>query len=76
MKRHKVCGPGCLCQGCKNIETSKVSDSDSETDNSDEESSCTESGGEDLKYDTIEEEIITDDLFMNTYVRYYMKYIS
>ena len=54
----------------------QVSDSDSETDNSDEESSCTESGGEDLKYDTIEEEIITDDLFMNTYVRYYMKYIS
>ena len=66
-KRQKICGPGCLCQGCKNTEISEISDSDSETDDSEGESSCSESGGEDFRCDTIEEEIITDDLFMNTY---------
>ena len=66
-KRQKICGPGCLCQGCKNIETSEISNSDSKIEDSDGKSSCSESGGEDFRCDTIEEEIITDDLFMNTY---------
>ena len=60
-KQQKICGPGCLCQGCKNTEISEISNSNSETDDSEGESSCSESGGEDLRYDTIEEEIITDD---------------
>ena len=51
----------------KNTEISEISNSNSETDDSEGESSCSESGGEDLRDDTIEEEIITDDLFMNTY---------
>ena len=66
-KRKKLCGPGCLCQGCQNIETSEISNSDSDIDDdSNGESTCSEPGGGDL-YDSIEEEVITDDLFMNTY---------
>ena len=61
-KRQKICGPG-----CQNTEISEISNSNSETDDSEDESSCSESGGEDLRYNTIEEEIITDDVFMNTY---------
>ena len=52
-KRQKICGPGCLCQGCKNTEISEISNSNSETDDSEGESSCSESGGEDLRDDTI-----------------------
>ena len=48
-KRQKICGPGCLCQGCQNIETSEISNSDSDIDDdSNGESTCSESGGEDL----------------------------
>ena len=66
-KRQNICGPGCLCQRCQNIETSEISNSDSDIDDdSNGESTCSESG-EDFRYDSIDEEVITDDLFMNTY---------
>jgi len=55
---------GAYAKGAKIL---KFRNSNSETDDSEGESSCSELGGEDLRYDTIEEEIITDDLFMNTY---------
>ena len=66
-KRQRNCGPGCLCQGCTNISTPEALENsrDSESDE-DSESSYPESEGEEDS-EPLEEEIIMDDLFFNTY---------
>ena len=64
-KKQRSCGPGCLCQGCTNLNTSESLPDDSSSESDDSESSWTEDEG--LESETVEEEIITDDLFDNTY---------
>ena len=64
-KRQSNCGPGCLCQGCNNINIPKPPEDDSNGESDeDTESSYTES---DEESELVEEEVITDNLFFNTY---------
>ena len=58
-KKHRNCGPGCLCQDCTNLNISESppDDSSSESDNS-------ESCDEVLESEIVEEKIVTDDACM------------
>ena len=63
-KRSRNCGPGCLCQGCTNVNTevANIPDSSSSSDETgDEDTSESENDDEQL-----EEEIITDEDFCFT----------
>ena len=64
-KRQRNCGPGCLCQGCTNISIPEAPNNSNSESDEDSESSYPEFEGEDS--DLVEEEVITDDLFFNTY---------
>ena len=66
-KRSRNCGPGCLCQGCSNINTQqsdslphKSSSSSSSSGSSDEETTKSD------EEQPLEEEVITDDNFYFT----------
>ena len=66
-KRSRNCGPGCLCQGCSNI--NRAQQSDSLPHNSSSSSSSGSSDEETTKSDEeqpLEEEVITDDDFYFT----------
>ena len=68
-KRSRNCGPGCLCQGCTNVNTEELES----LPNDDASSSCDETDDEETsesEYDNgeqLEEEIITDDFYFSTY---------
>ena len=68
-KRSRNCGPGCLCQGCTNVNTEELES----LPNDDANSSCDETDDEETsesEYDDgeqLEEEIITDDFYFSTY---------
>ena len=65
-KRSRNCGPGCLCQGCTNVNTEVANIPDSSS------SCCNETGDEDTSEskndddEQLEEEVITDDDFCFT----------
>ena len=69
-KRSRNCGPGCLCQGCSNINNTQQSDSlPHNSSNSSSSSSSSSSDEETTKSDDeqpLEEEVITDDDFYFT----------
>ena len=64
-KRSRNCGPGCLCQGCSNVNNTQQSDSlphNSSSSSSDEESTTSD------EEQPLEEEVITnDDFYFTTY---------
>ena len=66
-KRSRNCGPGCLCQGCTNVNTevANIPDSSSSSSSSDEtgDEDTSESENDD---EQLEEEIITDEDFCFT----------
>jgi len=62
-KKEWYCGPGCLCQGCTNVEHNNVPTDQSNISSSDD-SDCGTSSSEDSEEgEDLEEEIITDDDF-------------
>ena len=63
-KKSRNCGPGCLCQGCTNINAENIPNDDSSSEETDDETTS-ESECDD---EQLEEEIITeDDFYFSTY---------
>jgi len=60
-KKSKHCGPGCLCQGCTNVEHNNIPDEKSGSSSSSDESDSGTPSNEDSE--DLEEEVITDDNF-------------
>ena len=67
-KRSRNCGPGCLCQGCTNVNTevANIPDSSSSSSNSDETGDEDTSESKNDDDEQLEEEIITDEDFCFT----------